>query len=206
MVENYLVFYIVTDSEAQIHRVIHGARRYEFLLEPADRRELFGGLMSVGAKIAVVADIHGNLEALKAVLEDAFSTGIEIFICCGDLVDYGPDPNEAVERIRAEKIPCVLGNHDRAVGEPIPLEAHKTASGRDRSVELACLQWTREQCTEVTKAFLRALPPSLLFERDGALGGSKVLVVHATPDSVDDYLWPDDGEGWQKLHRATGGY
>ncbi|MCL4515098.1 MAG: metallophosphoesterase family protein [Firmicutes bacterium] len=153
-------------------------------------------------KMAVIADIHGNLGALEAVLEDASSAGVQTFICCGDLVDYGPDPNEAVDRIKAAKIPCVLGNHDRAVGESFPLEDHRTAPGRDRSVELACLKWTRERCTEATKAFLRALPPTLSIERQGL----KILVVHATPASVDDYLWPEDGEGWRELHRATVGY
>ncbi len=153
-------------------------------------------------KMAVIADIHGNLGALEAVLEDASSAGAQTFICCGDLVDYGPDPNEVVGRIKAAKIPCVLGNHDRAVGESFPLEDHQTAPGRDRAVELACLKWTRERCTGATKAFLRALPRTLSIEQDG----SKILVAHATPASVDDYLWPKDGEGWRKLHGVTAGF
>lgn len=153
-------------------------------------------------KMAVIADIHGNLEALEAVWEDANRDGANSFICCGDLVDYGPDPNEVVDRIKAAKIPCVLGNHDRAVGESFPLEDQRTAPGRDRSIELACLKWTRGRCNGVTKAFLRSLPPTLSIEQ----GGLRILVVHATPRSVDDYLWPENGEGWRKLHGTTAGY
>ena len=78
--------------------------------------------------IAVISDIHGNLEALSAVLKDVSSIkGLELVLCCGDLVDYGPQPEEVVERIKAEGIPCVQGNHDRAVGESFPLQGKRSS-------------------------------------------------------------------------------
>lgn len=67
-------------------------------------------------KLLVLADTHSNLEALEAVLEDAGKHGpFKAKLCAGDLVGYGPNPNEAIERIRDEGFITVSGNHDRAV-------------------------------------------------------------------------------------------
>lgn len=153
--------------------------------------------------MAVIADIHANLEALEAVLADiAAASDIDLIVCCGDLVDYGPNPNEGVERVFTEKIPCIMGNHDRAVAHPLPLEEHKTAPGRDRAVELACLDWTRRRCTARTRELLATLPASLHLD----VGGGGILALHATPESIDTYLWPDDSDGWESLHQSTGEY
>jgi diadenosine tetraphosphatase ApaH/serine/threonine PP2A family protein phosphatase len=62
--------------------------------------------------VAVISDIHANLPALEAVLEEIDGLGIEHILCCGDIVGYGPHPRECVEVLRQRKIPSVLGNHD----------------------------------------------------------------------------------------------
>jgi len=67
-------------------------------------------------KIAFISDIHSNLEALNAVLEDIEKRNIDEVYCVGDLVGYGPNPNEVVEIIRERKIPTVMGNYDDAIG------------------------------------------------------------------------------------------
>jgi len=67
--------------------------------------------------IAVISDIHANLPALEAVLEEIDGLGIEHILCCGDIVGYGPHPRECVELLRQRKIPSVLGNHDLYVLE-----------------------------------------------------------------------------------------
>lgn len=64
-------------------------------------------------KIGVISDIHGNLDALEAVLERL--EGVDRFICPGDVVGYGPNPNECCARIRSLDCVTVLGNHDAAV-------------------------------------------------------------------------------------------
>jgi len=67
-------------------------------------------------KVAFIADLHSNLEALNSVLADIEKRGISDVYCLGDLVGYGPNPNEVVEIIMEKNIPTVCGNYDDAVG------------------------------------------------------------------------------------------
>ncbi len=64
--------------------------------------------------IAVISDIHGNLEALEAVLADIDALGIERILCLGDNIGYGPDPERVIETLRDRRIPSVIGNHELA--------------------------------------------------------------------------------------------
>lgn len=73
-------------------------------------------------KIAIISDIHGNLEALGQVLLDIASLGIEKIICLGDMIGYGPDPEKVVATIQARGIPCVLGNHELALTHHIHMD------------------------------------------------------------------------------------
>jgi len=67
-------------------------------------------------RYGVFSDVHGNYEALKAVLDFYRKNGVEDFICCGDIVGYGPQPQECAEALRGLKsLSAVLGNHDAAV-------------------------------------------------------------------------------------------
>jgi len=67
-------------------------------------------------RIATISDIHGNLYALQAVLADIERQGIDQLFCLGDLVGYGPYPNEVIELIRQRHIPTIMGNYDDGVG------------------------------------------------------------------------------------------
>jgi predicted phosphodiesterase len=67
------------------------------------------------SRLAVISDIHGNLEALQAVLADLESQGPVAVICLGDAVGYGPDPEAVVGLLLERKIPCIQGNHEQAV-------------------------------------------------------------------------------------------
>ena len=62
---------------------------------------------------AIISDIHGNLEALEAVLEDIKQQQIDEIFCLGDIVGYGPNPRECIDRIMSCDV-CLLGNHDQA--------------------------------------------------------------------------------------------
>ncbi|OGR75074.1 MAG: hypothetical protein A2X32_10280 [Elusimicrobia bacterium GWC2_64_44] len=67
-------------------------------------------------RYGVFSDVHGNYEALKAVLDFYRKNAVENFVCCGDIVGYGPQPSECVEALRGIKgLTAVLGNHDAAV-------------------------------------------------------------------------------------------
>ena len=66
-------------------------------------------------KIAVMSDIHGNIYALMKTLEDIDEQRVDKIICLGDLVGYGPHPNEVIALIRRREIPCIRGNYDASV-------------------------------------------------------------------------------------------
>lgn len=69
-------------------------------------------------KLAVISDIHGNLEALEAVLEDIARRSVSHIICLGDVVGYGPDSEAVVEIVRRQAIPTIAGNHEKAIQDP----------------------------------------------------------------------------------------
>lgn len=84
-------------------------------------------------KIAVLADIHANLEALEAVLIDVGKMGVDRIVCLGDIVGYGVDPVACINRLREVGAECVLGNHDQAV---IDVQQLKTLNPLAREVIL----------------------------------------------------------------------
>ena len=107
-------------------------------------------------RILVVSDIHANLTALDAVLEDAGM--FDAVWCLGDLVGYGPDPNECVARIREfPDLLCIGGNHDTAAIGDLSLDAFNGEARR-------ALEWTHRQLTPETIQFLRELPERLIQE------------------------------------------
>ena len=63
-------------------------------------------------KYAIISDLHSNLEALEAVFDDADTEGAESFLCCGDIIGYGANPNECIELLLERETQCILGNHD----------------------------------------------------------------------------------------------
>ena len=67
-------------------------------------------------RIAVIADLHANLPALQAVLDDVLALGCETLWCVGDLVGRGPHPGEVIDELRRLEVPVIQGNWDEAVG------------------------------------------------------------------------------------------
>ncbi len=122
--------------------------------------------------IAVISDIHANLEALEAVLADAKSQGVRRMICLGDVVGYGADPNRCVDLVRENAAITVLGNHDAAILD-------ERGAENFNHVARAAIIWTREQLTESSLEFLRALPV------DHVEAGARF--VHSSPNSPLDW-------------------
>lgn len=111
-------------------------------------------LVSTAMPVLVLSDIHANLPALDSVLADAAAGGraFDTVWCLGDLVGYGPDPNECVERVRRlPNLICLIGNHDQAALGRIPL------SRFNQDARLAA-DWTGEILTEENRTFLGSLP------------------------------------------------
>ncbi len=118
--------------------------------------------------IAIISDIHGNLEAFQAVLEDIEKEGIKEIYCAGDVVGYGADPNECVEIVRERNIPCVAGNHDYAVTGKMSLQYFNP-------VAKEAIEWTMRVIKPENLEFLRKLPLTMHI--------GKNLLVHAVPSN-----------------------
>jgi diadenosine tetraphosphatase ApaH/serine/threonine PP2A family protein phosphatase len=116
-------------------------------------------------RIAFFSDIHGNLEALKAVLADMGEMGVQDKFCLGDIVGYGPDPAKCLELIRNIGCPILLGNHDEGCFASEPDSSFNTYA-------LAALDHARRQLSDEQKDFLKTLPMKI--EADG------FIVVHAS--------------------------
>jgi diadenosine tetraphosphatase ApaH/serine/threonine PP2A family protein phosphatase len=105
----------------------------------------------------VISDVHANLTALDAVLADASGVhdngpGFEAVWCLGDVVGYGPDPNECVRRLQnLPDVVCLIGNHDHAASGLSPL-------GRFNHDARAAASWTQENLDDACLQFLRSLP------------------------------------------------
>lgn len=124
-------------------------------------------------RVLVISDIHANANALDSVLAAAGT--VDATWCLGDLVGYGPDPNECVARLRAlPQLVCLQGNHDAAaIGE---LEL-----GGFNSEARTSIEWLREQLSDDSLAFLKSLEP-----RTEANG---ITIAHASPrQPVLEYL------------------
>ena len=137
--------------------------------------------------IAILSDIHGNLQALEAVLNDLHGRSIDATYCLGDLVGYGASPNEVVARIRAERIPTIMGNYDDGVGFDRDDCGCAYRDEDEKARGQRSLMWTRTHTTDDHKAFLRSLPAQLRLE----LGGRRILLVHGSPRKMNEYLFED---------------
>lgn len=126
----------------------------------------------MATRIGVIADIHADLASLKqalALLDEQRVVGV---ICTGDLVERGTEGDGVVRLLRERQVPSVLGNHD--------IDCHSNQP------------WLRENApeshlllTDETLDYLKTLPPTLRFTRDGV----RVLVAHGTPDNPRTYLY-----------------
>ncbi len=128
-------------------------------------------------KVALLADIHANLPALEAVMNDL--PKVDLIVCLGDVVGYYADPNEVCELLQKYKVPTVRGNHDAYVAgtltpNPARAGAYRTA-------------WTREMLLPANLQWLQSLPVSLEFQWDKL----QTQLRHATPWDEEGYLYPD---------------
>jgi len=101
-------------------------------------------------RIALFGDIHANLEALEAVLEDASKQSVTDYVCMGDIVGYNADPAACLERVQAMDCPTVKGNHDEDASGSHSLE-------NMNPVAATALEWTRRQLSDEQRQWLRRL-------------------------------------------------
>ncbi|MDU5105139.1 metallophosphoesterase family protein [Clostridium sp.] len=139
-------------------------------------------------KIAAISDIHGNIYSLMKVLEDIDDQKVDLVVCLGDLVGYGPHPNEVIALIKRREIPCIKGNYDSSV-----VDGAFTFI-RDTSINSFSLPWNVEEVRASNKYYLSQLPTKLNYD----INGVKVIFTHGSPDKISEYLF-EDGENTKKV-------
>src|SRR5262249_10199697 len=129
-------------------------------------------------RIAAISDIHGNLDALTAVLADIERRGCDVIVNLGDILAGPLEPAETADKLIPLKLPTIRGNHERqmlapSIGDMKPSDAYARAALRPEHV-----------------AWIESLPTSLRLDRD-------VLLCHGTPNSDLEYFLEDvDTHGW----------
>ena len=140
-----------------------------------------------GERVAVITDIHGNLAALEAVLAAIDAAGVETIYCGGDLVGYGPYPNQVCDLIQARRIPTIFGNYDYAIGRDLEDCGCEYVTPHDRAIGQLSVDWTLAHTNRASKDYLRGLPFDVRFD----LGGRRVRLVHGSPRKVNEYLFQE---------------
>lgn len=118
-------------------------------------------------RYAIISDIHSNLPALKVVLERIEDLQCDRVICLGDIVGYGPFPNECCDLIQERADMVIVGNHDHAVIGQTDISYFNTYARR-------AIEWTRTMLSEMNKNYLFGLPAKVDIE--------KACCVHSTPE------------------------
>ncbi len=140
---------------------------------------------------AIISDIHGNLEALQAVLADIDQQEVDRIVCLGDIIGYGPNPKECLD-VAMEFAWSILGNHDQAA----LFDPEGFSSGAEKAIF-----WTRDQLEQLNGnpeairrrwQFLAELPRC---HREEGL-----QFVHGSPrDPLNEYVFPEDVHNTRKL-------
>ncbi len=127
-------------------------------------------------RVAVISDIHGNLHALEATVAALEEEQPDVIWCLGDLIGYGPRPNECCASVAERADVCLVGNHDLGVLDRISLEefSHEAA---------ASAYWTREVLDDDARAYLESLSPG------AEIPEASAELYHASPrDPVWEYV------------------
>ncbi len=121
----------------------------------------------------ILSDIHGNIDALDAVIEDAEGK-YEQILCCGDLVGYGAEPNRVVAWVREHCAATIRGNHDKVASGVDDMQDYNPAA-------VLSTLWTRKSLTPENADYVRSLPA-------GPLEIAGFSMVHGSPRDEDEYL------------------
>lgn len=143
-------------------------------------------------RYALISDIHANLPALQAVIEDIGRRDIPAIYHLGDLVGYAPWPNETVELLRSLRIHGVAGNYDSTVGTDYKHCGCKYEDPHQEELSHVSYEWTRRNVSPRTKEYLAGLPFRLdLRPLGGHVAGPRLILVHGTP-TLNTLYWTED--------------
>jgi putative phosphoesterase len=143
-------------------------------------------------RIAIISDIHGNLIAFDAVLQDLKKLPpVDHLVIAGDLCLNGPQPRQVIERVQSLHCPVIQGNTDLEIVTQAPEKGEKKRN---------TAAWTREQIDQPGIHYLASLPFSHTIANPGA---SDVLIVHANPKNLEDAIFPNASDA--ELEGLLGG-
>lgn len=126
-------------------------------------------------RVAIISDIHGNLEAFRQVLADIDRSDINGLVCLGDNIGYGPEPEEVVKLVRERKIPCLMGNHELAIIDPKFLDWMNFKSRKS-------ILLTQKLLSNESIDFIHTLKNSMIFHGSRCVHG-------CPPDVIITYLF-----------------
>lgn len=131
-------------------------------------------------RIAIISDVHANLAALESIQEPC-----DLLFCLGDLVDYGPQPREAIHWVRERALRVIRGNHDHALGYNVDCRCAPVM----REASVTTRQWHSYLLSQDEKEYLQGLPITERLE----LAGATFHLAHASPtgDLYDYHIIPD---------------
>jgi predicted phosphodiesterase len=136
---------------------------------------------------AIFSDVHGNLPGLEAILADIEARAIPATVSLGDLVGYGPSPNEVALLVRDRGIPSLLGNYDQGIGFETGDCGCVYKTDEQRAEGAASLAWTQQAVSDEVKAYLRTLEDHFVLETPAR----ELLAVHGSPRRINEYLFED---------------
>jgi putative phosphoesterase len=143
--------------------------------------------MQTTNQITIFSDIHANLPALEAVLQDMDRRGAVNRYCLGDLVGYGTSPNEVIHLIRERQVPTIMGNYDQGVGNDSDDCGCAYTDPLSEALGKRSIAWSNLHTTPENKAFLRSLAPEVRLNA----GDLRILLVHGSPRKINEYLFVD---------------
>lgn len=145
-------------------------------------------------KIALFSDIHANLPALQACLQDIDRQNTDAIYCLGDLVGYNIWPNEVIDEIRKRKIPVIAGNYDDGIGKSSDDCGCAYKTEEEKAMGKISIAFTNRIVKDEQRQYLRTLPSHIRLEFKLIDESIQLLLVHGSPRRINEYLFEDRDE------------
>lgn len=142
-------------------------------------------------KLAIISDIHANLPALEAVMEDIKKNKPDDIYCLGDLVNFAGWDNEVINLIREHNITCIQGNHDEGIGYKKNSFPFSSKTEEQKQFGLLSIQKVNAVITPENRQFLCNLPYIVKLEFRFPFHSLKLVLAHGSPFDNNEYVLPD---------------
>jgi hypothetical protein len=144
-----------------------------------------GGLEPGEGPVALFGGVYSNHLALRATLEDARAAGARTIVCLGDLGAFGPNPDESCRIVRQRGLPVVQGNYDHSLGHGLADCRCGYTDPEDNRFAAISYRYTYASTDPDHRSWMRSLPQAIRFR----MGDRRVLLCHASPRRINEFLW-----------------